>query len=61
MLAVVFSQRNYRVLCALIALGVAELAAVPPSDRCTVKEVRALKHSSEPQRLCGVTVDFLAL
>lgn len=45
-LAVVFSQRNDRVLCALMALGVAELAAVPPSDRATVKEARAPKHSS---------------
>lgn len=47
MLAVVFSQRNDRVLWALLALGVAEL---PPSDRGTVKEVRAQLRTSASLR-----------
>lgn len=33
-------------LCALVALGVAELAAVPPSDRGTVKEAAQLRTSA---------------
>lgn len=40
----VFSPRNDKVLCALIVLGAAELAAVRQSDYSAVKEVRVPKH-----------------
>lgn len=40
----VFSPRNDKVLCALIVLSTAELAAVQQSDYSAVKEVRVPKH-----------------